>query len=254
MACKANKAFDDYIAKNKAFHEASSELKAISFEGDLELMQQHLSAQELAEADSLVRRLEALGMYDQAVRVQMAALAKAEQAANEQKKKNFVSTLDFIAGASASSNKTIAFIAKQAATAQAIIHTAQAVTVALASAPPPFNFILAGLVGAAGAAQIATIQGVQLAHGGMLMPQPGGVPAVMAEAGKREVAIPLDDDRTKDALADTFGGGGGLHVHIHAGAVVADRYSVDQFAEMIEDSLYRRANSGQSRLFTERLT
>jgi len=48
-------------------------------------------------------------------------------------------------------------VGKIAATIQAGINVAEAVTKALASAPPPFNFIAAGAVGAAGAIQIAKI-------------------------------------------------------------------------------------------------
>jgi hypothetical protein len=43
--------------------------------------------------------------------------------------------------------------------AQAVIATATGIAMALSSAPPPFNFILAGLVGAMGAAEIAVIAG-----------------------------------------------------------------------------------------------
>lgn len=46
---------------------------------------------------------------------------------------------------------------KNLAIFSAIINTAQAITVALASAPPPFNLILAGISAALGAAQIAAI-------------------------------------------------------------------------------------------------
>ncbi len=48
-------------------------------------------------------------------------------------------------------------IAKAAASIQAGINVAQGITAALGSAPPPYNFILAGLTGAAGAIQIAKI-------------------------------------------------------------------------------------------------
>lgn len=47
--------------------------------------------------------------------------------------------------------------AKQIAIFNSIINTAQAVVQALASAPPPFNFVLAGIVGAMGLAQTALI-------------------------------------------------------------------------------------------------
>lgn len=52
--------------------------------------------------------------------------------------------------------------------AEAISNVALGVTQALASAPPPWNFIQAGLVSAAGIAQIATIQGQKYAEGGLV--------------------------------------------------------------------------------------
>ncbi len=60
---------------------------------------------------------------------------------------------------------------KAAALATAIVETAVAVTRALAASPPPFNFIMAGLVAAAGGVQIGTIiaQTIQgFLHGGLV--------------------------------------------------------------------------------------
>lgn len=51
---------------------------------------------------------------------------------------------------------------------QAIVNTAQGVTKALASAPPPFNFALAGLVAAAGLAEITKIKAQAFAKGGVV--------------------------------------------------------------------------------------
>lgn len=57
---------------------------------------------------------------------------------------------------------------KQISLVNAIINTALSVTKALASAPPPANFVAAAINAAAGAAQIATIQAQQFAFGGIL--------------------------------------------------------------------------------------
>jgi hypothetical protein len=123
--------------------------------------------------------------------------------------------------------------------------TYAAANVALRSAPPPFNFALAALVTAAGLANVAQISGVKLAEGGMLMPRSGGVAATMAEAGRAEVAIPLDDARTKDKLRDTFGGGGNT-VIIQAGTIIADDYSLNQFAQKIDEKLFELQRNGRS--------
>lgn len=71
------------------------------------------------------------------------------------------------AGENEAAQKRAFKINKAISIAQAIINTAQGVTTALASAPPPLNYINAVGVGIAGAAQIATISRTQFnASGG----------------------------------------------------------------------------------------
>lgn len=84
-------------------------------------------------------------------------IAKFEDQTNKQKVANQKATLGQIATLTASNNKVLFNIGKASALAGAYINTAQAVTVALKSAPPPFNFVLAGLVGTAGALQAGKI-------------------------------------------------------------------------------------------------
>jgi hypothetical protein len=60
------------------------------------------------------------------------------------------------------SNKTMFEIGKAASIASASINTYEAATKAYASAPPPFNFINAALVTAAGLAQVAMIKGTTM--------------------------------------------------------------------------------------------
>jgi len=62
---------------------------------------------------------------------------------------------------------------KAVAVAQALINTAVAVTMALSSAPPPFNLILAAMSAAAGAMQVAAIKATPMANGGTI---PAGYP------------------------------------------------------------------------------
>lgn len=57
---------------------------------------------------------------------------------------------------------------KGIAYSEAVINTALGVSKALASAPPPINFINAAAVGAAGAAQISTIATQKFATGGIV--------------------------------------------------------------------------------------
>lgn len=194
---------------------------------------------------SMAMELEAMGRHDEAVKLTQARRTEYEKKQNEDRAKNLRSTLGTIATLSTNHNKTLAAVGKAAAISTATLDTYAAANKALASAPPPWNFGLAALVTAAGMANVANIAGVKLAEGGMIMPTAGGTSAIMAEAGKAEVAIPLDDDRTKEKLRDVMGGGGNTIV-IQAGVVVADDYSLNEFANKLDEKLYERQRNRRS--------
>lgn len=80
-----------------------------------------------------------------------------EKLSGRQRVANLKSTLGAISTLTSSSNKTLFTIGKAAAIGTATIDGISAVQKALASAPPPFNFALAALVGTATAANIAKI-------------------------------------------------------------------------------------------------
>jgi len=80
-----------------------------------------------------------------------------EKNTNAGRAANFKSTLGTISTLQSSNNKTLFAIGKAAALATGTIDGIAAVQKALASAPPPFNFILATLVGVATAANLAKI-------------------------------------------------------------------------------------------------
>lgn len=151
------------------------------------------------------------------------------------------STFATIATLSQSQNKTLAAIGKAAAIANAIMNTAVGVSRALGAFPPPFNFAMAAAVGAAGAAQIATISGVNLAEGGIIMPTEGGTIARIAEAGKPEAVIPLEE------AEDTIGNN--ITVNINAGTLVADDEGISQLARMLDTKFYDMKRNNESVAF-----
>jgi len=143
---------------------------------------------------------------------------------------NFKSTLGTISSLASAKNRELAVVGKIAATAMAIMNTSEAVTKALASAPPPFNFALAAAVGAAGAVQIATIQGVQFAKGGLVKGSGPGIIANIGEKGRDEAILPLEDSgamrRIGSAIAKQSGGGGGItniYVNLSAQTLSLDK-------------------------------
>lgn len=158
---------------------------------------------------------------------------KFEELTNKERVDNQKSTLNSISSLSQANNKTLKAIGKAAAITTATIDGIVAVQKALASAPPPFNFALAGLVGVASATNVAKISGIPLAKGGIVQPRAGGVSATLAEAGKPEAVIPLDDRRAKKQLS---GLGGGLTVVIQ-GNVIGDTEHIDELAKKLSDAV-----------------
>lgn len=80
-----------------------------------------------------------------------------EKSGGEDRAKNLRSTLDTMSTLTSSNNKALFTIGKASAIATATIDGIAATQKALASAPPPFNFVLAGIVGTASALNVAKI-------------------------------------------------------------------------------------------------
>ncbi len=110
-----------------------------------------------AEAEYTTAKEALLEQYTQKGIDNEAKMAKAQAEFSKRRADNMKSTLGTISTLQASSNKELFAIGKAAAMATATIDGFAAVQKALASAPPPYNFILAGLVGAATAVNLANI-------------------------------------------------------------------------------------------------
>lgn len=162
--------------------------------------------------------------------------------------KNRADTYKTIATLQNSNNKALAIAGKAAAITQIAIETPVAIAKALSAFPPPINFVAAGLVGVAMAAQAASIAGVQLAEGGIVMPRPGGVQATIGEGGQAEAVIPLD-------RAGEFGlGGGGLTVHFHVGAFMGNEQDAYEFAKKFDSKLLELRRNNESVAFDDTVT
>jgi hypothetical protein len=153
-------------------------------------------------------------------------------------------TLSTISSLQGSHNKTLAAIGKAAALTQIAIDTPVAISKAMAAFPPPFNFVAAGAVGAAMAAQTARVMGVQLAEGGIVKPTPGGTQATIGEGGQAEAVIPLD-------RASEFGLGGGGTTIVFNGPVLGDESQAMMFAREIDKNLLKLRQTNQSVAFED---
>jgi len=110
-----------------------------------------------------------------------------------QRQQNLRDSLNVISTLTSSSNKTLFAIGKASAVATATIDGIAAVQKALASAPPPFNFILAGLVGVATLANVAKIASAKppsFQHGIDSVPGIGNQDNFPALLAPRERVVP----------------------------------------------------------------
>lgn len=163
-----------------------------------------------------------------------------EKDANKQKLADLQSTFSTIATLSQSSNKTLATIGKAAAITNATIDGYAAVQKALASAPPPFNFALAALVGAATAANVAKIAGVGLATGIDSVPGIGKADNFQATLAPGERVIPTETNKDLTAFLEQANAGG-------AGGNITIQLSLkDELVEFIEAKILERQRIGVS--------
>ena len=187
------------------------------------------------EVEAMAVRLTMQGYFQKAADLIEAAAAAKRKAEQKERIKNIESTLSTISTLQTAKSKELAAIGKAAAISTATIDTFVGVGKAWSLGPilgPP----MAALVAAAGLANVAKIAGTPLAQGGIVLPRQGGTLATIGEAGKAEAVIPLDDPRTQDRLGGVLGGD--VHIHIEAGTLIADDYSVEQFAQKIDEKLF----------------
>ena len=134
----------------------------------LDFIRQILGEEEALREESRARELASQGNFQAAAasisaaevkarRADILSIQKFEALSQRERLSNLQSTLGQIASLQESGSKELFFIGKSAAIATATIDGLLAVQRALASAPPPLNFALAGVVGAATVANISKI-------------------------------------------------------------------------------------------------
>jgi len=148
--------------------------------------------------------------------------------------------LGTISSLQTSHSKELRAIGQIAATANVIMNTA--VGVSDAWKVPFLGPILAPLVIAAGAAQIAKINSApKLADGGIVTARPGGTTAIIGEGGRDEAVIPLDDSLSLSS-----------NVTINVGAFMGSQDDARQFAIMVDAELLNLRKNNESVSFDQR--
>jgi len=153
------------------------------------------------------------------------------------------STFSQISTMQDSHNKAMATVGKAAAIANIMINTAQGAMAAY-SLGPILGSILAPLVIAAGAMQIAKVSGVQLAEGGIVKAREGGIQATIGEGGRDEAVIPLDR-----------AGGMGTTVNIYSyGGLLGNTQEAREFALAVDKELLKLRQGNESQAFDSSIT
>ena len=179
-------------------------------------------------------------------------LAKFGEFMNSKRVQDTKSSLATIATLQQSGNKELFFIGKAAAVGQATIDGIAAVQKALAALPPPFNFVLAGLVGVATAANVSKIASQQpgFAAGGIVGGNSLSGDNVNIRTNSREAVFTLEQQQNLfDKVNNNDLGGGGISVTV-MGNIYADSDSqVETLIERISDAvLFRNVPLAASRL------
>lgn len=219
-----------------------------------------INEQNYVEAKRQLKKVEEQVEKDSFFRVQ-----EFDKLTQKEKVANLKSTLGQISSLQSSGSKELFEIGKAAAIANATIDGISAVQKALASAPPPFNFALAALVGTATALNIAKIGSSQppqgFAQGGLVT---GGIPGIdsvpivaqqgeivaparsfdeVVEGTARQRGFTQGDEQAGvvaaiGALGERLGQGGGVTVQV--GTFVGDDNGINLLAEKLRDAVQFR--------------
>jgi len=175
---------------------------------------------EIARAEDLAKtsgtnaaKLSLNAAYYKAQQNQVGFYKKWEDQTNKERVSTIQSTLGAISTLTASSNAELFEIGKAAAVAQATTDGILAVQKAYASAPPPFGFALAALVGVATAANVARIASQKrpkFAQGGIVGGTSTSGDKITAQLNSREMVLTQSQQATLFNMANNGGSGNGM--------------------------------------------
>lgn len=186
------------------------------------------------------------GQFDEMERKRIFNLADFKQNMHSKGMRDFESVLSNMAAMQSSKSKVLVGIGKAAAIAQMTISTARATVEAFEFGSdvggPVLGGVLAAPIPAWGAAQIASIAGIELAEGGIVKATPGGVHAIIGEGGRDEMVIPLE----KGSGAPNMGTKISIQVY---GGFLGNDAQAKEFAVVLDKELMKLRQSNESLAF-----
>jgi hypothetical protein len=232
---------DNKLITEQEYFDAKNEMTIAQQEVELANLQaakdaELLTDQQYADAKLALERKQTLDSLKNSADRQ-----KGEEAMNKQRTADLNSTLGTISSLQSSSNKELAMAGKAAAMAQATIDGYAAVQKALSSAPPPFNFALAALVGAATAQNISKIKSVGLNTGGTLRGGGANQDTVSASLTKGETVVDRTDTQRLSKFLDNAENNG-------SGTARIEIFMNENLIEFVEAKILERQRIGVSLL------
>lgn len=244
----------DQIKADREQANADAEFQRLSDNlGRTEALTQLARAKELANAGKEAEAKKVLSEANRkAAEKDLGSLFDFEKNTNAGRAANFKSTLGTIATLQSSGSQELFAIGKAAAIATATIDGIAAVQKALASAPPPFNFALAALVGVASAVNVAKIASAQppgRAEGGLVpgLSSPTDNTLINAAPGELVINRRQQTDLFNAINSGNLGGGAaGTSVVIQGNVIADDDTQVQKLIKSINDNI----NFNNARLAT----
>ena len=197
-------------------------------QNDLKIYYDWVNKAELATGDDLKA---ALQQREQAYNTYL----KDREAADKQLKTAEASSekelWDFAIGLAKTGNKDMVELAKDAGVVKAVIDTAVGISNALSDYPYPESLLVGAAVAAEGATEIAKIEGVALAAGGVVT---SPTHALIGEGGEPEAVVPLSK-----AGSMGFGGGNTNNYHLNGPIQVTNARNAAQFVNELPHHVQR---------------
>ena len=197
-------------------------------QNDLKIYYDWVNKAELATGDDLKA---ALQQREQAYNTYL----KDREAADKQLKTAEASSekelWDFAIGLAKTGNKDMVELAKDAGVVKAVIDTAVGISNALSYYPYPESLLVGAAVAAEGATEIAKIEGVALAAGGVVT---SPTHALIGEGGEPEAVVPLSK-----AGSMGFGGGNTNNYHLNGPIQVTNARNAAQFVNELPHHVQR---------------
>lgn len=165
--------------------------------------------------------------------------------------KNRKDTIATISTLQNSNNKSLAATGKAFAVYQIAVDTPVAISKALASAPPPFNFALAGLVGAAMADQAAKVAGLSFQTGGIVPGNNYSGDKVQANVNSREMVLNMPQQKKLFDIANGKDNSQSTNSNVEPLLIelikaVRENQSIEIDGKQLFNVLKDRTNSGYS--------